>query len=309
MIRALVFAYHDVGVRGLESLLARGLEIPLVVTHEDDGNERRFFHSVAEQAERNRIPVITPEAHELEEMLPLIQSLEPDFLFSFYYRHLLPESILKVPRKGALNLHGSLLPKYRGRAPVNWAVLHGEEETGVSLHYMVAKADAGDVVAQRSVPILPNDTAGEVMAKITWAAERLLLETVPNLLEGTASRTPINLAEGSYFGRRSPKDGRIEWKWAAQRIHNLVRAVAPPYPGAFCHLAEGRLDFLGSHFRGEPARYADGVSLYPEAGRLYVDCADGLRFQVLECALNEQPLNSEVWPHRLEGDRLMLGGN
>lgn len=309
MMRAVVFAYHDVGVRALESVLARGVEVPLVLTHRDDPDEHRFFHSVAEQAERNCIPVLMPEAQELHDVLPLIQSLEPDFLFSFYYRNLLPEPILQVPRRGALNVHGSLLPKYRGRAPVNWAVLHGEHETGVSLHYMVARADAGDLVAQRSVPILPNDTAGQVMEKVTWAAEQLLLEELPDLLLGRAARIPLNLSEGEYFGRRSPEDGRIDWTQTAQRIHNLVRAVAPPYPGAFCDLPEGRLELLGSHFRAEPARFVHGPCLYPESGRLYVDCVDGERFQVLECAFNEQPLNSEVWPRLLDGDRLMLGDN
>ena len=159
-------------------------------------------------------------------------ALAPDFLFSFYYRQMLGAALLGVPARGALNMHGSLLPRYRGRAPVNWAVLHGERETGATLHYMAAKPDAGDIVAQTAVPILPDDTARDVFDKVTVAAEMTLDRVLPALLAGTAPRIPLDLAAGSYFGGRTAADGRIDWAHAAQRIHDLVRAVAPPYPGA-----------------------------------------------------------------------------
>jgi methionyl-tRNA formyltransferase len=145
---------------------------------------------------------------------------------------MLKPALLAIPPRGALNMHGSLLPKYRGRVPVNWAVLHGERETGATLHYMADKPDAGDIVAQTAVPILPDDTAADVFAKVTVAAEMALDHALPALLAGTAPRIPMDLAAGSYFGGRTPADGRIDWSQDAVRIHNLVRAVAPPYPGA-----------------------------------------------------------------------------
>ncbi|HEX5314447.1 MAG TPA: formyltransferase family protein, partial [Gammaproteobacteria bacterium] len=192
--RAVVFAYHDVGVRGLEVLLARGVEVPLVVTHEDDPAEAGWFASVADHARRYGIETVTPAQAELPVLEPRLAALAPDFLFSFYYRHLLPADLIATARRGALNLHGSLLPRYRGRAPVNWAVLAGETETGASLHYMTAKADAGDLVAQESVPILPNDTAAEVMTRIAVTGERLLWRLLPELIAGTAPRKPLDLA-------------------------------------------------------------------------------------------------------------------
>ncbi len=161
-----------------------------------------------------------------------IRDLAPDFLFSFYYRQMLGAPLLALPRHGALNMHGSLLPRYRGRAPVNWAVLHGERETGATLHHMAEKPDAGDMVAQTAVPILPDDTAREVFDKVTVAAELTLDRVLPALLAGTAPRVPLDLAAGSYFGGRTAEDGRIDWMQPAAAIHNLVRAVAPPYPGA-----------------------------------------------------------------------------
>ena len=124
---------------------------------------------------------------------------------------MLKPALLALPQRGALNMHGSLLPRYRGRAPVNWAVLHGERSTGATLHYMAEKPDAGDIVAQTAVPILPDDTAREVFDKVTVAAEMTLDAVLPALLAGTAPRRPQDLGEGSYFGGRGPDDGIIDW--------------------------------------------------------------------------------------------------
>ncbi len=305
---AVVFAYHDVGVRGLETLLARGFRIPLVITHEDDPKEAPWFASVHEHARRYAIPTLTPAPGDLPELAGRLASLRPDFLFSFYYRHLIPSAVLETASRGALNMHGSLLPRYRGRAPVNWAVLAGEHETGASLHYMTRKPDAGDLVGQEAVPVLPNDTAAEVMAKVTVAAERLLWNLGPQLVAGTAPRTPLDLAQGNYCGRRRPEDGRVDWRRGAWEIHNLIRAVAPPYPGAFSDVAGGRLFLLGSHFRGEPARLSR-PALYCEAGRMYADCADSRRFEVLKCAFNDQPVTAASLPVLAGGEVLLLGDN
>ena len=141
--------------------------------------------------------------------------------------------LLRHARRGALNMHGSLLPRFRGRAPVNWAVLRGATETGATLHYMVEKADAGDIVDQAAVPILENDTALDVFYKVADAAELILTRSVPLLIAGSAPRRPQDLALGEYCGRRRPEDGRIDWSRPAREIHDLVRAVAPPFPGAF----------------------------------------------------------------------------
>lgn len=303
---AVVFAYHDVGVRGIETLLARGVEIPLVVTHRDDPAERAWFASVAECASRYGIETVTPEPNELPGLTARLGALAPEFIFSFYYRHLIPAALIATARRGALNLHGSLLPRYRGRAPVNWAVLAGESKTGASLHYMVDRADAGDLVAQEAVPILPNDTASEVMAKVATAGERLLWHYVPELVAGTAPRKPLDLAAGNYCGRRRPEDGRIDWSRGAWQIHNLVRAVAPPYPGAFTEWQGQRLAVLGSHFRGESAR-GSAPAIYAEAGRIHADCSDGMRFEMLKCALDNQSLTAASFDGLNGGKPLSLG--
>ncbi|NBV19796.1 formyltransferase [Janthinobacterium sp.] len=229
--RAVVFGYHNVGVRCIKVLLAGGVDIALVVTHEDSPTENLWFESVASLCQEEGIPCITPGDARAPELLAQVQAAKPDMLFSFYYRHMLPASILEVAP--AYNMHGSLLPQFRGRAPVNWAVLHGATETGATLHEMTVKPDAGAIVAQTAVPILPDDTAFEVFGKVTVAAEQTLWGVLPALLDGTAPRQPNDLRQGGYFGGRKPEDGRIDWKLPAQQVYNLHRAVAPPYPGAF----------------------------------------------------------------------------
>lgn len=232
-MRAVVFAYHDVGVNCLKALLNAAIQIDLVVTHQDDPNENVWFGSVAKLCEEKKIPYITPNANQLMDLVPQIQKLAPDYLFSFYYRHMIPAEILACAKIGALNMHGSLLPKYRGRAPVNWAILHGEAETGATLHIMEVKPDAGDIVGQSKVSIGPNETATEVFAKVSQAAVAVINQVLPELVQGHIPRKPNNLAQGSYFGGRKPADGQILWHQTAQQVHDLVRAVAPPYPGAF----------------------------------------------------------------------------
>ncbi|MBU3636717.1 formyltransferase [Polynucleobacter sp. es-MAR-4] len=232
-MHAVVFAYHDVGVNCLKALLNAGIQVDLVVTHQDDPNENVWFGSVAKLCEERQIRYITPNANQLLDLVPQIQKLSPDYLFSFYYRHMIPAQLLACAKIGALNMHGSLLPKYRGRAPVNWAILHGETETGATLHIMEAKPDAGDIVGQSAVSIGPNETATEVFGKVSQAAVAIMNQVLPELVRGNIPRKPNNLAEGSYFGGRKPADGQILWHQTAQQVHNLVRAVAPPYPGAF----------------------------------------------------------------------------
>ena len=272
--KAVVFAYHDVGVRCLRVLLEAGVRVPLVVTHRDDPAERVFFGSVAELARSKGIETLEdPEENLLERR---IANLAPDFVFSFYYRRMLPPELLAAARRGAFNLHGSLLPKYRGRAPVNWAVLKGETETGATLHEMIAKPDAGRIVDQEPVPIGPDETAAEVMAKVAAAAERVLKRSIGKLVAGTAQLKPQDLARGSYFGGRRPEDGRIDWSSSALEIHNLVRAVAPPYPGAF---TEG-MKILRT--RIEPARKALRSGPYQENGEWFAGCGDGKVLRLLE---------------------------
>ena len=281
-MKAVVFAYHNVGVRCLSVLLAHGVDVALVLTHEDSPTETIWFESVRALAELHDIPVITPADANAPEVVTQISALRPDFLFSFYYRQMLKPELLATASRGAYNVHGSLLPKYRGRVPVNWAIIHGEKETGATLHEMVAKPDAGAIIARQAVPILPNDTASDVFTKVTVAAEIALNDVMPALLAGTAPALPNDLSKGSYFGGRKAEDGRIDWSKSAADIHNLVRAVAPPYPGAFT-TADGKpLKILRSLVAQGRPKCHERPTLYREEGRLWADCGGGGALRILE---------------------------
>jgi methionyl-tRNA formyltransferase len=273
--RAVVFAYHNVGVRCLKVLLAGGVDVALVVTHQDSASENIWFESVVSLCETEGIPYITPDDAKSPELLARVAALEPDLMFSFYFRHMLPQAILDIAP--AYNMHGSLLPAFRGRAPVNWAVLHGATEIGASLHEMTVKPDAGAIVARQAVPILPDDTAFEVFGKVTVAAELALYNVLPALLDGTAPRIPNDLDKGSYFGGRKPEDGRIDWHKPAHEVYNLHRAVAPPYPGAFMDLGGQRYVIERARpYRGDAAALAGlapGLAVVDDA--ILGVCGDG----------------------------------
>jgi methionyl-tRNA formyltransferase len=270
--RAVVFAYHNVGVRCLKVLLAGGVDVALVVTHQDSAGENIWFESVQSLCEIEGIPFITPDDPKSPELLEQVKAAQPDLMFSFYYRNMLPQAILDVAP--SYNMHGSLLPEYRGRAPTNWAVLHGATEAGASLHEMTVKPDAGAIVAQQAVPILPDDTAFEVFGKVTVAAELALHAVLPQLLAGTAPRTPNDLTKGGYFGGRKPEDGRIDWSQPAQQVYNLHRAVAPPYPGAFTDIGPLRYVIERARlYRGDVTGLPPGLAVVDNA--ILGVCGDG----------------------------------
>lgn len=236
----MLFAYHQMGHDCMAALLAMGAPVTALFTHQDSSGEEIWWDSCAALARRNSIPVHTPEKLE-HGWIDRIAALRPAIIYSFFYRYLIPGEVLRLAPLGAYNLHGSLLPNYRGRAPVNWMIVNGEREGGVTLHHMVARADAGDIVAQRAVAIADDDTALTLYRKLVPLGVALIREFHPLIVAARAPRRPQDLAQGSYYGRRGPADGRIEWRWPARRIVNLVRAVTHPYPGAFCSVAGRKL--------------------------------------------------------------------
>ncbi|MDD4963482.1 MAG: formyltransferase [Gallionella sp.] len=303
--RAVVFAYHNVGYRCLSVLLAQGVEVELVVTHRDNPNENIWFSSVAELATLHGIPTITPDNPNTPEVVAQIRALQPEFFFSFYYREMLKRELLEIPTRGALNMHGSLLPKYRGRVPVNWAIIHGETETGATLHYMTEKPDNGDIVAQQAVPILPNDTAHEVFQKTTVAAEMALHRILPDLLSGSAPAVKQDLSLGGYFGGRKAADGVIDWRKSATEIHNLVRAVAPPYPGATSILLGKSLRILQTLVTkcttsGKP------LAFYVKENKAYAICGQGV-LRIVRFELEGEAISATEFASRHGAAHFPLG--
>jgi len=272
-MKTIVLGYHDVGCLGIRKLAEHGFDILAVFTHTDDPEEQCWFESVAELAASMNLLVFTPNNINHPIWVSKIEELQPDVIFSFYYRYMIKEPILSIPPAGCLNLHPSLLPAYRGRAPVNWVLVNGEMETGATLHYMTPRPDDGDIVNQKTIVIDPDDTALLLHRKAALAAAEILDESLPLIKAGTAPRRPQDPARASYYGRRRPEDGEIDWRLSAERIRNLVRAVTRPYPGAFSHTGDRKCLFwqVSTVPAGEGAEPGQVLSTDP----LVIACGKG----------------------------------
>ena len=275
-MKTVVFAYQDFGCQGIEALLSAGYEIAAVITLRDDPHEQQFFGSVAALCAQRGIAVFAPNDVNDPIWVERIRALAPDVIFSFYFRKMIGQAILDIPPKGAYNLHGSLLPRYRGRAPLNWAIIHGEKETGLTLHHMVAKADAGDIIDCEKIAIADEDTAGTLHPRMVAAARTLLDRALPAIKRGQATATPQDHAAATYFPRRTPADGELDWHKPAADVHNMVRALTRPYPGAFTHSGTRRLTIWSSEpvaSRDRAADVAPGTIL--SSAPLEVACGGG----------------------------------
>jgi len=239
--RILFFGYSEVGYECLSLLLERGDNVVALITHEDNPNEKIWFKTPADAARKHGVPVFTPDNVNTPEWRERLAALQPDLILSVYYRHMIGTKILALPPLGAFNMHGSLLPKYRGRAPINWAVLHGEPRLGMTLHRMVKDPDAGAIVDQEGIDIAPRDTAEQAFRKVLPCARLVLARQIDALLAGTAKETSQDESQATYFTGRKPDDGRIRWNTTTLQIFNLIRAVTDPYPGAFTDFNGARL--------------------------------------------------------------------
>jgi len=309
--RFIVFAYHTFGARALAALLARGETVVAVVTHADEPAEGDWFESVAEVARAHGVPLLTPTSPNEADVIARLAALDADVILSVWYRRLLGDALLALPRVAALNLHGSLLPAYRGRAPLNWVLVNGETRTGVTLHHMTAEADAGDIVAQEPLDIHPDDTALTLYGRMVKAGVDLLLQRYPEVLAGVAPRQPQDHARATLVGRRRPEDGRVAWTWSARRIANMIRAVTHPFPGAFVGDADRRVYLWEGSVEAGVAAAAAGRVVEVAADRgITVATGDGnLRVTRVQAAgRSEETADAWARAHGVRpGDRVPTG--
>ncbi|MDT9587126.1 MAG: bifunctional UDP-4-amino-4-deoxy-L-arabinose formyltransferase/UDP-glucuronic acid oxidase ArnA [Candidatus Arsenophonus melophagi] len=272
-MKTIVFAYHDIGCVGLKALQKAGFEIQAIFTHTDDPKENHFFSSVSRLGAEIGLPVFAPDNVNHPLWIERINKMQPDVFFSFYYRRILSKELLALAPEGSFNLHGSLLPKYRGCAPINWAILNGEIETGVTLHKMIAKVDAGDIIAQKKISIDIKDTALVLHEKITQASEQLLTDTLSLIRIGDYSSISQDESKASYFYRRRIEDGLINWSKSATAVNNLIRATTEPYPGAFTYLGRNKIIFW--HARVLENKHAQVPGTIISTNPLQIACAQG----------------------------------
>jgi UDP-4-amino-4-deoxy-L-arabinose formyltransferase/UDP-glucuronic acid dehydrogenase (UDP-4-keto-hexauronic acid decarboxylating) len=303
--RAVVFAYHDVGCMGVRVLQRLGVEIGAVYTHEDDPGENHWFGSVRKTCAELGVPCFTANPHDPAE-IARIREVAPDAIFSLYYRDMLRDSVLSLAKHGAVNLHGSYLPRYRGRAPVNWQILHGETQGGVTLHFIVQKPDAGDIVDQEAFDIASDDTGVRVYEKMLPAAERVLVRSAMSVARGTAARTPQDEKAATYFGRRRPSDGEILWRCAAEDVRNLVRAVTRPYPGAYT-FADGEKVFVWWAERVDASAGSDAGVVRHRGEDVCVVCGDGRLLKLVRVEIGGREADAREFRNVLR-DGIQLGG-
>lgn len=236
---AIVCAYSPVGREALRGLLEAGVAVRALYTY-PQGEDERWFEAPEHLARSMGIPVRMEADFNADAVYEAIQAEAPDFLFSFYFREMIQARVLALPRLGCYNLHGSLLPSYRGRAPINWVLVKGETETGVTLHAMTPKPDDGAILAQARLPIAWDETALSLTRRAAEAGRALVRETLPGLLDGSARRIPQReLGPSTYFGGRRPADSRLDFAMTAREAFNQVRAVADPWPNAFLETPRG----------------------------------------------------------------------
>jgi methionyl-tRNA formyltransferase len=239
-VRVVFLGSQEIGARCLEVVLRHGHEVVGVGTDRPASHER-WADDVTRVAERHGLHVLRGRRFRTRKALDELRALAPDIMLVIGWRWLLPAEVLALPPKGCLGIHGSLLPRLRGFAPVNWALIRGESRTGPSLFYFDEGTDTGDLVGQRPFDLTDDDDAATVRSRLVEASVELLEEHLPGLADGTAPRTPQPL-EGATFGpKRTPEDGNIDWERNARRVFHWVRGLTRPYPGAFSRLTGRRV--------------------------------------------------------------------
>lgn len=230
---------HTVGVRVLEEII-KTQAIVGVVAHPPDPEDGVKYLSVYDFAIHHSLKVIRSDAKG-DIVQKLIDETKPDLLWVTDYRYLLPNSLIRKAPLGAVNFHPSLLPKYRGRAPINWAILNGETELGLTVHFIDEGMDSGDIIAQQKFTLTQEQDVGDALEMLYPIYQELTLLTLRFFESGQVPRAPQDHLQATSYPKRRPKDGLIDWELSASHIHNFVRALARPYPGAFTYLGDQKI--------------------------------------------------------------------
>jgi methionyl-tRNA formyltransferase len=283
-----VCAYSQVGTRCLEALLECGAHVAALFTHQDNPSENLWFRTPDRVAQAAGIPIIR---HSLRsrEGIEEFRRLSPHMLLSFYYRDMIPGELFKDLPWGAFNLHGSLLPRYRGRVSVHWAIIMGESRTGATLHVMTPRPDDGPIVDQEEIPIHFHDTSKDVMERLAEGAYRLVKRALPSLENRSFQAKEQDHSKATYFSGRSPKDGIIRWEEEdSLGAYHMVRALTDPYPGAFSFTPGGEKLMIWRAYpvpeKASPKCPPGTVTEDPE-GYLLIRCAFGA-LRVIEAELS-----------------------
>ncbi len=274
----------DFAVPVLEQLFKDGYDVKLVVTQPDRPKGRKKVLTpppIKSCAETHGVPVFQPEKVRQQEAVDAILAYEPDLIVTCAYGQILPESLLEGPRLGCINVHASLLPEYRGGAPIHHAIVDGKKETGITIMYMVKALDAGDMLTQVTVPIGPEDTVGTMHDQLSQAGADLLSETLPKLINGKLNPRPQDPAKVTFAPTIQRKDEIINWEWPAERVVDFVRGLNP-FPVAFTTL-NGVVTKIWKAVSNQPTTEAvPGTVIELEEDGIVVQCGNSTSIKILE---------------------------
>ncbi|MBQ3050376.1 MAG: methionyl-tRNA formyltransferase [Clostridia bacterium] len=287
-MRIIFMGTPDFAVSSLERLIAEGHEVVGVFTQPDKPKDRKHILTpppVKECALLHHIPVYQPESLKHGEAMPILEQAQPDVIVVAAFGMLLKSDVLDFPKYGCINVHASLLPKYRGAAPINACILNGETETGVTTMLMNEGLDTGDILLSETVAIGENETAGELFDRLAVLGGTVLAKTLEAIEAGTLTRTPQDDAQSCYAGMLSKADSPVDWTCTAQEVHNRIRGLSP-WPGALTTRDGSPLKLHRSVLAPECSDETTGCSeagaLFAEQGRLFVRCGDGNYVELLE---------------------------
>ncbi|ANZ35585.1 methionyl-tRNA formyltransferase [Lentzea guizhouensis] len=274
-MRVVMFGFQTWGHRTLQALLASEHEVVLVVTHPkgEGAYEKVWSDSVEDLARENGVEVLIRERPEDQELLDALKAADPDVIVACNWRTWIPPQVFALPKRGTLNVHDSLLPKYAGFSPLIWALINDEKEVGVTAHMMDDTLDAGDIVLQRSVPVGPRDTAADLFQKTLELFGPITVDGLAEIASGRTDFTKQDRSQASFFHKRAEEDLRIDFTWTAEELDRLVRAQCAPYPSAFCFHRGQRLEIVEADvsaevYGGTPGRifYREGDGVAVVAG-------------------------------------------
>lgn len=258
--RVALLCAGEIGYRCLQRLLeSEAATLCAVVSYRVEPPQGEYLDRIRRLCERRGVPFYESAVVGSGEPGNLWETLELDYIFAVKWRTMIPRRLLDSARRGVIIFHASLLPKYRGFAPVNWPLINDEERTGVTMFYAAEEVDSGDIIDQRERMITDADDAATIDAWLNATVERMLEENLPRLVEGTAPRRRQDHAQATYAIWRSPEDGRIDWAKPSRAVFNLIRGLTSPYPGAYTTLDGRKLTVWSSELESEPRRYVGSI--------------------------------------------------
>lgn len=283
-MRVLFMGTPDFAVPSLEALVRAGYEVCGVFTQPDKPKNRGMklvAPPVKQKAQELELLVYQPEKLRDGTALEQIRELAPELIVVAAYGRILPDAILEFPRLGCINVHSSLLPKYRGAAPINWAILSGERETGVTIQHLSRELDAGDIVLAKSTPIGETEDAGQLYTRLSELGAEALSEAVTALANGTASRTPQTGDPGPYAAMLTKEMSPVDWTRSAQEIFNQIRGLIP-WPAAVTDVINGTpIKLWGAQVVEKWTDAYPGMVIAAGKQGIDIACGDGLTLRIL----------------------------